>query len=58
MITNGQNQQKSIYWNDDHQPWGLSDFNGVVSRFSYDAHGERVSHERGEMYARSFQLLC
>lgn len=57
MVTNAQNQSKSIDWNDDQLPSVVSEFNGARTSYTYDADGERVSEQGTSGYTRYYGAL-
>jgi RHS repeat-associated protein len=57
LVTNAQKQSKSIDWNDDQLPSVISEFNGALTSYTYDAGGERVSEQGTNGYTRYYGVL-
>jgi RHS repeat-associated protein len=49
-----QHTSRGIDWTDDDQPELLTDFNGMETRYGYDAAGERISRRRGLEHNRYY----
>jgi RHS repeat-associated protein len=47
-------KSKGIDWTDEHQPAVVSDFDGVLTHYAYDAGGQRVSRRHDTEYTRWF----